>query len=128
MKAIADSTVLFHLDNSQNKMKEIIKSNGITDLCITRFNYLETLSGASENAKIEVRKILNVYKVLEFDNKAYEVANKLAFKYRVGSKQKIDFLIASIAIANKLPLLTENNKDFSYKELKLLPYNISSWF
>ena len=126
MKVIADSTVIFHNNNSQKKMNEIIKVNAITELYITRFNYLEVLAGASENAKVEVRKVLNTYKIIEFNSIAIQTANTLAFKHRVGSKQKIDFLIAAIAIANKLPLLTENAKDFeTYKGLKLLPYNIS---
>jgi len=40
-------------------------------------------------------------------------------KYRVGNQNSKDFLIACIAIANKLPLLTENNKGFNYIELNL---------
>ncbi len=128
MKAIVDSTVLLHINTSQNKMNAIIKDKGTTSLYITRFNYLETLAGAAENAKIQVKNHLDTFDILEFTTEAKNIANKLALKYRVGGKQKIDFLIAAIAIANKLPLLTENNKDFSYKELKLIPYKISYWY
>jgi len=46
-------------------------------------------------------------------------------RYRVGKKQSKDFLIAATAIANKLPLLIENTKDFDYKELKLMTYRIA---
>ncbi|MBX2931767.1 MAG: PIN domain-containing protein [Chitinophagaceae bacterium] len=96
-------------------------------MAITRINYLEILSGAANNAKLEVKKYLQQYPVIELHTAAVTIANNLAKKYQVGSKQKIDFLIAAIAIANKLPLLTENNKDFPYKELKLIPYKISFW-
>jgi predicted nucleic acid-binding protein len=45
-------------------------------------------------------------------------------KYRVGKKNSKDFLIAAICIANKTPLLTENDKDFNYEELDLMAYRI----
>ncbi len=106
-------------------MKRIITEYGITEPLITRINYLEILAGASENAKIHIRKGLTKFDILEFDAKSAAVGNTLAMKYRVGSKHSKDFLIACIAIANKLPLLTENTKDFAYKQLTVLPYRIN---
>jgi len=125
MRAIADSTVMLHFVYHRAKMNSIIDEYGITELLLTRISYLEILAGASENAKLNTRKILKPYPVLEFDKKAADVGNTLAMKYRVGAKSSKDFLIACIAIANKLPLLTENDKDFGYKQLKVLPYRIS---
>lgn len=128
MIVIADTTVLFHLNYHNSKMKVVFNEIWITQILITRINYLELLSGASENEKQRTRKFLQPYPVLEFDAKTTTVANNLAMKYRVSNRQSKDFLIASIAIANKLPLLTENTKDFAAcKGLKLLPYKISSW-
>jgi predicted nucleic acid-binding protein len=124
MKAIIDSTVILHLGNRQAKMRAIIKDMGITQIIITRINYLELLAGASENAKLYTRRMLHQFPVKEFDKNAADTGNKLAMKYRVGAKNSKDFLIACIAIANKLPLLTENKKDFAYKEITLLPYSI----
>lgn len=126
MKVILDSTAIFHLYYHYNKMNDILKEKRIKEIAITRINYLEILAGTAENAKLEVKKYLQQYPIIEFNSQAVEVANKLAKKYRVGSKQQRDFLIASITIANKLPLLTENNRDFVFTEIKLLPYNISS--
>lgn len=125
MKVIADSTVLFHLNYQQEKMLQVFGEKNVTVLFITRINYIEILSGTSENAKASARKFLRQFEILEFDKTAAEKASNLAMKYRVSSKNSKDFLIASIAIANKIPLLTENNKDFNYKELKLMPYRIS---
>jgi len=124
MKAIADSTVILHLSHHESVMKRIIKAEGITELLITRINYLELLAGTSENAKISARKALNRFLILEFDKKSVDTANLLAMKYRVNAKNSKDFLIACIAIAHKIPLLTENNKDFNYAELNVLPYRI----
>lgn len=126
MIAVADSTVIFHFNYRQSKIIEILNNYQITQLYITRINYLEILAGASENAKNGAKKLLQQFPVIEFTSHAIEVANRLAKKYRIGSKQQRDFLIASIAIANKLPLLTENNRDFAFTEIKLLPYKIAS--
>jgi predicted nucleic acid-binding protein len=76
------------------------------------------------HSKHSVRKFLQKYPVIEFDAKAAHTANKLAVQYRVGAKQSKDFLIAAIAIANKIPILTENTKDFDYKELGVVGYKI----
>ena len=127
MIAIADSTVVFHLAYHELAMRRIIKEYGIKELYITRISYLELLAGSSENAKISARKALNRFPLLEFDKKAADIGNTLAMKYRVGAKSSKDFLIACIAIANKLPLLTENDKDFPYRWLRLLPYRIGDY-
>lgn len=121
---MADSTVFIHLDSNKSKMEKILVSLAIKQLYISQIGYLEILSGASENSKVYVRKILNSFQLLEFDAKAAKVASKLAMQYRVGSKQHKDFLIASIAVANKIPLLTENTKGFTDKELQIIPYRI----
>jgi predicted nucleic acid-binding protein len=78
MKAIADSTIILHFVHHRAKMNAIISEFGITDLLLIRISYLEILAGASENAKLNTRKILNPYPVLEFDKKAAEIGNTLA--------------------------------------------------
>ena len=124
MIVIFDSTVLIHFNNHYNTMQMIIKNNNISKGFITRINYIEILAGASENAKLETKKYLQKYSILEFDNKATQIANKLATQVRVSKKNQRDFLIAAIAIANKLSLLTENTKDFIYPNLKVVGYKI----
>jgi len=67
MKGVIDSTVIFHLYYRRTIMSEIITQWDVTELLITRINYLELLAGASENAKIFMRKTLREFPVLEFD-------------------------------------------------------------
>jgi predicted nucleic acid-binding protein len=124
MRVIGDSTVLFHLRYQNDAMNRLMRLKNITEVFITRISYLELLAGASENAKIQARKFLQSFAVLEFDAAATSVANKMSMKYRVGKKDSKDFLIAAICIANKTPLLTENDKDFNYEELDLMAYRI----
>jgi predicted nucleic acid-binding protein len=125
VKAVVDSTVLFHFNYQNAKMLNIVREKGITDMFITRINYIELLSGASENAKLYARKCLQPFKILEFDKAAALIASSLSMKYRVSAKHSKDFLIAAICIANNIPLLTENDKDYGYKEMQLLPYRIN---
>jgi len=106
-------------------MQRIMTDIGIKQMYISSISYLEILSGASENAKIDVKKFLQPLRQYDFDNKALQTAKKLAMRYRVGAKQSKDFLIASIAVANKIPLLTENDKDYLYQELDLITYRIN---
>ncbi|MBX3165589.1 MAG: type II toxin-antitoxin system VapC family toxin [Bacteroidetes bacterium] len=129
MKVILDSTAVIHLNNNYNKMLDILGNLNITETYITRINYLELLSGASVKSKIALRKTLHKFNVLEFTEACKTKANTLAMQHTVSKENQKDFLIASIAISNNLPLLTENDKHFQFKGLKLLPYRIKTgWF
>ncbi len=128
MKILIDSTVLFHLNYHKAKMLGIIDKLGITSYFISRISYIEILAGASENTKADTRKFLQQFNIMEFDAGAVKIASMLAMKYRVGKTNSKDFLIAATCIANKLPILTENGKDFGYKELKLINYKISNFW
>jgi predicted nucleic acid-binding protein len=125
MIVLADSTAIIHFDSQRLKMQGIISRFGITQMYISRIGYVELLAGASETSKIRVRKVLNSFRLLEFDSNAVKISSTLGMRYRVGTKQSKDFLIACIAISNKIPVLTENVKDFNYQELEVISYNIS---
>jgi len=124
MICIYDSTAIIHTNTHYKKMSEIVTANSIKKGVITRINYLEILAGAPENSKLDIKKYLQQFTIIELDVKAIQVANKLATQIRISKKNQRDFLIAAIAIANKLPILTENNKDFVYPNLKVLGYRI----
>jgi predicted nucleic acid-binding protein len=106
-------------------MERCFADKDITAVITTRINYSEILNGAAENQKLQARKFLKQFALLEFDNNSALTATKLAFKYRVNARNQRDFLVASVAITYKLPLLTENEKDFNYSEIKLLPYRLA---
>lgn len=127
MKIVIDSTVLFHFNYQYAKMKAIIEEKEIKEMFITRINYIELLAGTSENAKTTARRFLQPFKILEFDRAAAIIASALSMKYRVGAKHSKDFLIAATCISHKMPILTENDKDYNYKELDVLSYRINDF-
>ncbi len=124
MKVILDSTAIIHWDSHFDTMSSIVKQVNATDIYTTRINYLELLAGASLHSKVEIRKHLNKFKILEFTNECQEKANTLAMKHQVTKSNRKDFLMAAIAIANNLPLLTENDKHFKFSGLKVIPYRL----
>ncbi|MBX3164515.1 MAG: type II toxin-antitoxin system VapC family toxin [Bacteroidetes bacterium] len=125
MKVISDSTAIIHFENHRNKMLKVFKEIGATEFYTTRINYIEILAGATKPAKQRVRKRLHNFTVLEFSEKAIIAANSMAMKYTTDKKHRKDFLIAAIAISNKLPLISANISEFNnIKELNFKPYTI----
>ncbi len=124
MEILADSTVFVHLLRSKTKMQKVLRDFGVTQIYISRIGYLEILAGATIHRKTAMRKFLADYPILEYNSNCVKTNCNLAMKYQVVKHNSKDFFIAAIAISNGLPLLTENNKDYNYKELKVLPYRI----
>lgn len=91
MTVILDSTALFHLNYHRNKIMPVLKEMGATKFCITRINYLEIMAGSSLKSKKETRKFLQQFSVIEFTPACKDVANTLAFKYEISSKNQHDF-------------------------------------
>lgn len=128
MTVILDSTAILHLNQHRNKMLSVLQDFEVTQTYITRINYLEILSGASEPRKVDIRKVLNEFNMLEFTEACKKTANKLAMQHRVSTKNQKDFLIASIAITNNYPIVTANKDHFNFKGLKTKFYDTLSWF
>jgi predicted nucleic acid-binding protein len=128
MIVVGDTTVFIHLLDQYGKMTAILKKLGVKKMYITRIGYIELLAGAKKSRKVDTRKFLSDYPILEFNEKAASITALLSMKYQVSSKNSKDFLIAATCISHNLSLLTENNKDFNYKELKLQQYRIDNSF
>ena len=123
MKVILDSTAIIHHYKNFGKLNNLLNQHNVSSFCTTKINYLEILAGAENNAKVEIRKMLNLFELLHFESKAIAVADKLAMQNVVNKKNRKDFLIAAIAIANNLPLVTQNDLDFHFPKLKVLTYD-----
>jgi len=127
-KYILDSDILIYfLKGNQDIVKKII-SLPKDDLYITIINYTELLYGIYNSNKITQNKekilpFLEKFKVLQFDKNSSEIFAKIKAKLKKQGNiiADMDLMIASIAIANKAILFTNNIKHFErIKELKIL--------
>lgn len=127
MKYILDTDhVIFYLNNHPAVVKAI-RSSPRNRLAITRFTHAELLYGAYKSGRIahnlaRIRIFVKEIKVLEFTQKAaYTYAKIKADLIRKGKPcPNLDLLIGSIAIANRIALVTNNTRDFqNIESLKL---------
>ena len=127
-KYILDSDILIYFLKGNQDIVEKIISLPKDDLYITIINYTELLYGIYNSNKITQNKekilpFLEKFKVLQFDKNSSEIFAKIKAKLKKQGNiiADMDLMIASIAIANKAILFTNNIKHFKrIKELKLL--------
>ncbi len=123
---IIDSDVLINfLRNEPSALRAIESLNENNEkLITTSINSFELLKGVSRFSKVkqeQVRSFLTNFVVLDFDFKSSEKAAEIFnFLKEAGNPLDIaDIMIASIAITNNQPLLTQNKKHFErINELK----------
>ncbi|MGO9649299.1 MAG: type II toxin-antitoxin system VapC family toxin [Terriglobales bacterium] len=123
---LADTDVLIDYLAGTHPVAERVKSYVESDsLQTTAVSCFELLSGAGENRRgDDVRRLIAAIPVLALDREAATQAaivrqqlSRNGFSIGMG-----DSLIAGIALANDLPLLTRNRKHFEHIEgLSLIP-------
>jgi predicted nucleic acid-binding protein len=117
---VLDSDILIYfLKGKKDVVNEVMKIPQ-DELYITRINYTELLYGAYNSQKIEknLEKIvpfLKSFSILEFDENASQIFAKQKAKLKQSGNiiADMDLMIASISIANKQPLYTNNIKHFA---------------
>ena len=127
-KYILDSDILIYFLKGDKNIIEKVISLPNDELYITIINYTELLYGIYNSNKINQNKekilpFLENFKILQFDKKSSEVFAKLKAKLKKQGNiiADMDLMIASIAIANKATLFSNNLKHFKrIKELELL--------
>jgi len=128
MKYILDSDILIYfLKGKEDIVKKVI-SLPQNELCITIINYTELLYGIYNSNNVEQNKekilpFLDNFDILPFDKKSSEIFAKLKanLKRKGNLIADMDLMIASITIANKATLFTNNLKHFErIEDLKLL--------
>jgi tRNA(fMet)-specific endonuclease VapC len=122
-----DTTVLIDLRRGrrnrlrQNAEDALLRFVDAGDaICTTRINEAEFrvgifLSRDSEGERVEVERLLSGVQILEFDAvAATQFAVLKAEKIRIGRHVgDLDLVIAAIAMANSVPLLTGNAQHFA---------------
>jgi len=103
-------------------------SHSPKDLITSRINYTELLYGAYNSVHVEsnlrlIHSFLKNFDIYEFDKEASEIFAKEKARLKKSGTMiaDMDLMIASIAIANDLSLVTNNFKHFErINNLKLL--------
>jgi len=117
---LLDSDILIYFLKGKAETVSNVVKHAPEDLFTSRINYTELLYGAYNSAKIEsnlkvILPFLGQFEILEFDQAAAEIfAKEKARLKKLGTMMAdMDLMIASIAIANNLTLITNNTKHFN---------------
>jgi predicted nucleic acid-binding protein len=120
---ILDSDILIYFLKGKKEVIEQIISLPNNELHITIINYTELLYGIYNSNKITQNKekilpFLDNFKILQFDKNSAKVFAKLKSKLKKEGNiiADMDLMIASITIANKATLFTNNMKHFKRVE------------
>jgi len=122
--AIMDTNVLIMLFRSKLEANLFLESKGIFYSYITPLSYFEFLGGAKPNQKRWAEKFLRNFSVLSFSKESIRISQTLCTQNEIGKGKLIDMLIASICIANKIPIITANIVDFNFKGLDVIKYQV----
>ena len=127
-KLLLDSDILIYFLKGRKEVVEQFVNHPPEDLLTSRINYTELLYGAYNSTRVErnlqtILEFLENFEILEFDKRAAEIfaMEKARLKKRGTIIADMDLMIASIAIANDIALVTNNIKHFErIKDLTVL--------
>lgn len=127
MNVVIDSDILIYFLKGQPEIVSRLSAHPIENIFTTRINVTELLYGAYNSSKIgqnlnKVNAFLGNFQVLEFDEKASVVfaQEKARLKQNGVPIADMDLMIASIAIANDIALVTNSFRHFGrIKNLKI---------
>jgi len=127
-KLLLDSDILIYFLKGKQEIVEQFVKHPPDDLLTSRINYTELLYGAYNSTRVErnlqtILEFLENFEILEFDKRAAEIfaVEKARLKKRGTIVADMDLMIASIAIANDIALVTNNIKHFErIKDLRLV--------
>jgi tRNA(fMet)-specific endonuclease VapC len=115
MNVVIDSDILIYFLKGQQEIVDKLSAHPIENIFTTRINVTELLYGAFNSAKVaqnmaKISAFLANFHILEFDEKASMTFARL--KKNGDLIADMDLMIASIAVANKFSLVTNNHKHF----------------
>jgi tRNA(fMet)-specific endonuclease VapC len=125
-KLMLDTNVLIDLIRNKNIAIKRLQDYLKFDFVISYLVYAEIMAGAQLKDKFKTKQFLESFIILNFDEKAHLQATKYLNKYFTGTQNKpMDLLVAAHAKSLKMPILTNNSKDFIFSGLKTFYYNKS---
>ena len=131
-KLLIDTDVLIDVSRGVRvAIAELDRLRTDYELATTVITRMEMIVGCLNREDLEdLKRFLGVFQIVGMGERAAERAAALLERYRLSHGLLIpDALIAGTAIANGLPLMTRNRRDFAFlEELSLFPcgYSIQS--
>ncbi len=125
-RMVVDTSIFIDYLRSKKKSDTIfLNLPDDSEIFISAITLFELLMGATTESKWEeIKKLTEDIPVLGLSEKIATLSAKVYHDLRRSNKviEYRDIFIAATALANDLPLLTLNNKDFKrVKDLKVLP-------
>jgi predicted nucleic acid-binding protein len=118
-KLLLDSDILIYFLKGHAQVVDQVARHTPEDLLTSRINYTELLYGAYNSARAEsnlrtILAFLENFEILEFDKCASEIFAKEKARLKKSGIMiaDMDLMIASIAIAHDVALVTNNFKHF----------------
>lgn len=133
MTWLLDTNVLIHAQRGRPSAVRVrLQSRSPEDMAISAISIAELWYGAAKHAdpagKRELwKRYLEPYATHTFDRSAAEIHGDLRFRLRHNPIGDRDLLIAAIALANGLVLVTNNTREFNrVSELRVEDWTIPS--
>jgi tRNA(fMet)-specific endonuclease VapC len=115
-KVILDSNIIIDIYNGHNDTRTEIQKIGTSNLCISVITYGEAIYGAVNKAdRAKWKKHLDKYSILQINDHIGSLFMGLMDKFSLSHNLMIpDAFIAATSIYYKLPLFSNNKKDFEF--------------
>jgi tRNA(fMet)-specific endonuclease VapC len=120
MRYLLDTNTISYAYRNQGECRQKIEATPVEQICISSVSYFELAYGMAlipRSAVLEayIQGLRLRYRCMDLDVASAERAGQLRALLRLAGTQigEYDLLIAGIAMANKLTLVTHNTSEFS---------------
>jgi tRNA(fMet)-specific endonuclease VapC len=113
---LCDTNVLIRLFREDVTVKKDLDLIGVNNLAVSVITQAELLAGANKLNYSKTLAILGIFELVHLDTEASLIFSKLINSKKIfnSGKHIPDLLIAATALANGLPLFTDNKKHFEH--------------
>lgn len=116
------------LGGQATRALSLMSEYNISKAYVTTVTYIEYLGGAPLDRKADTQKFLRIFEVIPFDETTQRQAEYMARKHVMKSGEAADFLIACVARAKGLTIITDNVKHFNFGiDVRVIKYDVGAW-
>lgn len=114
---LLDTNVIIHYLNENKKAVELVNRLGPKNAYISNMVLMELYAGPDNKDRLNalVKKLNGKFSIIADHEYTMVHARKLFYQYHLSHKPDIaDCIIASTALFSRIPLISENRKDFDF--------------